>query len=100
MAWLEYTINMYSSMKEIRKYLQVFKSYVFNKIKTGSWKIKIVTSEHPKWKIMRVWVCMLIQACIMNLEHYIIGIKHDFPCINICQDQREVIKNEVEDRGF
>ena len=24
MAWLEYTINMYSNMKEIRKYLQLF----------------------------------------------------------------------------
>ena len=26
MAWLEYTINMYSNMKEIRKHLQLFKS--------------------------------------------------------------------------
>ena len=27
MAWLEYTINMYSNTKEISKYLQMFKSY-------------------------------------------------------------------------
>ena len=45
MAWLEYTVSMYSNMKEIRKYLQLFR--VFNKMKTGSRKIKIVTSEHP-----------------------------------------------------
>ena len=29
-----------------------------------------------------------------------IGIKHGFPCINICQVPREVLKTEVEDRGF
>ena len=29
-----------------------------------------------------------------------IGIKHGFPCINICQVSREVLKTEVEDRGF
>ena len=31
---------------------------------------------------------------------FIIGIKHGFPCINICQIPREVLKTEVEDRGF
>ena len=29
-----------------------------------------------------------------------IGIKHGFPCINICQVPREVLKTKVEDRGF
>ena len=31
---------------------------------------------------------------------YSIGIKHGFPCINICQVPREVLKTEVEGRGF
>ena len=29
-----------------------------------------------------------------------IGIKHGFLSINICQVPREVLKTEVEDRGF
>ena len=28
------------------------------------------------------------------------GLKHDFPFINICKVQREVLKTEGEDRGF
>ena len=31
---------------------------------------------------------------------YNIEIKHGFPCINICQVPREVLKVEVEDGGF
>ena len=29
-----------------------------------------------------------------------IGIKHDFPCINVCQVPREMLKTEAEGRGF
>ena len=29
-----------------------------------------------------------------------IGIKHGFPCINICEVSGEGLKTEVEDRGF
>ena len=29
-----------------------------------------------------------------------IGIKHGFPCINVCQVPREMLKNEAEGRGF
>ena len=29
-----------------------------------------------------------------------IGIKHGFPCINVCQVPREVLKTEAEGRGF
>ena len=29
-----------------------------------------------------------------------IGIKHGFPCINLCQVSREVLKTEAEGRGF
>ena len=29
-----------------------------------------------------------------------IGIKHGFPCINVCQVAREVLKTEAEGRGF
>ena len=30
----------------------------------------------------------------------IIGIKHAFPCINVCQVPREMLKTEAEGRGF
>ena len=30
----------------------------------------------------------------------IIGIKHGFPCINVCQVPREMLKTEAEGRGF
>ena len=37
-----------------------------------------------------------------NTDGNTIGIKHGFLCINIkfCQVPREVLKTEVEDRGF
>ena len=35
-----------------------------------------------------------------DLKSLYIGIKHGFPCINICQVPREVLKTKVEDRGF
>ena len=35
-----------------------------------------------------------------NKENINIGIKHGFPCINIRQVPWEVLKTEVEDRGF
>ena len=38
---------------------------------------------------------MLFRYCVS-----VIGIKHGFPCINICQVPRDVLKTEVEDRGF
>ena len=31
---------------------------------------------------------------------FIIGIKHGFPCINVCQVPREMLKTEAEGRGF
>ena len=30
----------------------------------------------------------------------IIGIKHVFPCINVCQVPRKLLKTEAEGRGF
>ena len=30
----------------------------------------------------------------------IIGIKHVFPCINVCQVPRELLKTQAEGRGF
>ena len=34
-------------------------------------------------------------TCISN-----IGIKHAFPCINVCQVPREMLKTEAVGRGF
>ena len=32
--------------------------------------------------------------------HFTIGIKHGFPCINVCQVPREMLKTEAVGRGF
>ena len=37
---------------------------------------------------------------LFSLSFFCIGIKHGFPYIYICQVPREVLKTEVEDRGF
>ena len=37
----------------------------------------------------------LIDSLIIN-----IGIKHGFPCINVCQVPREMLKTEAVGRGF
>ena len=36
----------------------------------------------------------------MNSVSVIIGIKHGFPCINVCQVPREMLKTEAVGRGF
>ena len=35
-----------------------------------------------------------------HLPYINIGIKHGFPCINVCQVPREMLKTEAEGRGF
>ena len=39
---------------------------------------------------------------LMSLSRFLvnIGIKHGFPCINVCQVPREMLKTEAEDRDF
>ena len=34
------------------------------------------------------------------IKFFVIGIKHGFSCINICQVPREVLKTEAGGRGF
>ena len=34
------------------------------------------------------------------IGHFNIGIKHGFPCINVCQVPREMLKTEAVGRGF
>ena len=36
----------------------------------------------------------------IQLSCFIIGIKHGFPCINVCQVPREMLKTEAVGRGF
>ena len=33
-------------------------------------------------------------------DYYNIGIKHGFPCINVCQVPRVMLKTETKGRGF
>ena len=37
---------------------------------------------------------------IFQCSRSIIGIKHGFPCINVCQVPREMLKTEAEGLGF
>ena len=43
---------------------------------------------------------MIYSHCTRNAEMWNIGIKHDFPFINIRKVPREVLKTEGEARGF
>ena len=52
----------------------------------------------PAWKTSKVTIIPL--QAVESYWKYNIGIKHGFPCIKICQVPREVLKTEVEDRGF
>ena len=52
--------------------------------------------ELRNFKFQKIWG----QIASYQPWPFNIGIKHGFPCINICQVPREVLKNEVEDRGF
>ena len=45
----------------------------------------------------------LIQKAVSNWRFWVritIGIKHGFPCVNVCQVPRELLKTEAEGRGF
>ena len=39
-------------------------------------------------------------AIKLMLENFNIGIKHGFPCINVSQVPRKMLKTEVEGRGL
>ena len=47
---------------------------------------------------------ILLAALRVYIKHqlslYIIAIKHVFPCINVCQVLRELLKTKAEGRGF
>ena len=44
--------------------------------------------------------CLLIGSPTLWHVCFNRGIKHGFPCINICQVPREMLKTEAEGRGF
>ena len=41
-----------------------------------------------------------IMKYMLKRHTFIIGIKHGFPCINVCQVPREMLKTEAVGRGF
>ena len=47
-----------------------------------------------------VYKCHILNGPINNYRLLNIGIKHGFPCINVCQVLREMLKTEAEGRGF
>ena len=53
----------------------------------------------PIFKLIKV----VLVVWIDDLQFHIlfnIGIKHGFPCINVCQVPREMLKTEAVGRGF
>ena len=56
---------------------------------------------------MRVYVAKVLESTNRNIKSFYgiclvnnIGIKHGFPCINVCQVPREMLKTEAVGRGF
>ena len=49
---------------------------------------------------LKVYLCISRESSSFLMIYWIIGIKHGFLCINICQVPREVLNTEVEDQGF
>ena len=47
--------------------------------------------------ILYIFSSYIFSRCI---EVFIMGIKHDFLCINICRASREILKPEPKRRGF
>ena len=41
-----------------------------------------------------------MKLCLDLQIYFNIGIKHAFPCINVCQVPREMLKTEAVGRGF
>ena len=60
---------------------------------------QIIQTKYHKnskyWDILNTY-------CVLKLEQFefTIGIKHGFPCINVCQVPREMLKTEAVGRGF
>ena len=50
--------------------------------------------------ILAVYLRQVKANCVIKLLFLNIGIKHDFPCINVCQVPREMLKTEAEGGGF
>ena len=46
------------------------------------------------------WITHISDYYLNQPNIIIIGIKHGFPCINVCQVPREMLKTEAKGRGF
>ena len=71
---------------------------VFNCIK-DTYESVVSLMNQNKQQISRIknsgHGCSKLTTSLVN-----IGIKHGFPCINVCQVPREMLKTEAEGRGF
>ena len=45
-------------------------------------------------------IILILVTYTCNERVHIIGIKHGFSCINVCQVPRKVLKTEAKGRGF
>ena len=64
-------------------------------IGTKQWKVIVGRSNKNFKEDGKLDLCSYTLNISVN-----IGIKHDFPCINVCQVPREMLKTEAEGRGF
>ena len=58
-----------------------------------------ILSNLKHGKVKHRSVCAVVQTDLSFYAHTI-GIKHGFPCINVCQVPRKMLKTEAVGRGF
>ena len=67
------------------------------KLFNGSWKI--VREENMDAFNAAAGMAIINRHITLNQHGINIGIKHGFPCINVCQVPREMLKTEAVGRG-
>ena len=66
----------------------------FFRFYTDGLSLSYIVHQHPCRSL-----CYMSKICKLSVVLNI-GIKHAFPCINVCQVPREMLKTEAEGRGF
>ena len=89
------TLGKFKSGSEFQSTLE--RNISFTALREGKFH-----SSLPCFSCFRIAIHFLCNCMLVRFQfgHVNIGIKHAFPCINICQVPREVLKTEVEDRSF
>ena len=84
-----------------------YRRYSISKSSLGGKRLHSSVDTRSKSDKLTLVIAKVVYDYCMNIysgRHYFlcnnIGIKHSFPCINVCQVPREMLKSEVVSRGF